>query len=276
MRIKRKLFVSVPHVLIGGGLLAGGTLANRAFIKDMTENMSTDRNKVGDRKVKKELEKEFKKKYGKHNLSVAKGLDNAFALPSEAVKQASDQYDSLNKRDRKKLEKEIIKKKKKGDLEAFAVEAIIEANKHKGSDKPVVVSGDKFKAPEVLAHELGHVHYFEDEDAEPIGKTAHKMRTMDNGLVHLGVGALSGLSKGGVARIVGYGTPTGNLGVHLAQELPASYTAMKKLKKHGATKEDLDKYEKSLKSAAGTYLTSGIANIGSATLGRGLTKHLIR
>lgn len=137
-----------------------------------------------------------------------------------------------------------------------------------------------------LAHEFGHMHYYNDKNAGFIGKTAHVHRPEDFLIRKHTKKKLSaiGLTGGYLAEKYkhdnngkenkvlsnsGWAIPTILRTPQLIREASASYYGHKTLKRLGADKKLLSKYRKGVIPAFGTYVTAAGAD---AILGHGMNK----
>jgi hypothetical protein len=119
----------------------------------------------------------------------------------------------------------------------------------------------------LLSHELGHAQDFE-------ARKFPRLRNIGDSAASLG-GTLAGISGeiSGRPGLAAIGTllreaPT------LVNELAASTNAMRALKEHGMSEEDLRKVRNSLLLAGGTYGTAAAASVGGAALSAHLTRRI--
>lgn len=123
---------------------------------------------------------------------------------------------------------------------------------------------------DILAHELGHGRHFRGESNSGLGKFLHKYPVT---IATKGVSALSkvnslrsgissGLGKEGkFGKGTAYGFPLLSTASVLGKEYAASKEGLNILKEEGASKEQIDRYKRRMKSAFGTYLSYGISDL---------------
>lgn len=158
---------------------------------------------------------------------------------------------------------------------------------------------DKNLAPSNIAHELGHRHFYNDEDANPIARKLHNLRNgvdprkeksiegrikqgINNQLIKSGIiggsGLISGMRR---AKSESKGKKESKLNKYLpyalaavteipevGSEIAASVHGYNKLKSLGASKEELRDARNGLGLAGGTYLLGA----GSKMLGAGIVR----
>lgn len=129
------------------------------------------------------------------------------------------------------------------------------------------------KNPSIIAHELGHAHYYKNRDAGIIGKAAHKAkRIVPTRLLNMSASIASGVDKARreergeeerkILKHSGWATPLVTYSPTLVSEAAASKKGLKLLKKAGASKELMKASKKNLGAAFGTYATAAAIKSG--------------
>lgn len=193
-----------------------------------------------------------------------------------------------------------IKKKGGGDEDVKLFEKLAKEAKKKGiktqdlsilgpayePTEDVVLGLGSKKHADLLAHELGHRHYFKEKEAGKIGKTAHKIYQATGGSLVNGIvtpiatgitaGTIAGKRKARkeakgekesvVNKHAGWAVPIIATAPMLISEAAASRHGIKSLKAAGASKKYLRESRKNLATAFGTYATKSAmgAGIGQA------------
>ena len=188
-------------------------------------------------------------------------------------------YDSRRNRIKKRLKKLA----KKAKLPKKLISKYLEPTDIK-VDPNKIYFNSKFGVSS-LAHEFGHMHYYNDKNAGFIGKTVHEYRPEDLLRKHTkkklsAIGLTGGYlaekykhdNNGKENKVLsnsGWSIPTILHTPELIRESSASYYGHKTLKRLGADKKLLSKYRKVVIPAFGAYTVHAASN---AILGHGMNK----
>ena len=134
--------------------------------------------------------------------------------------------------------------------------------------------------PEILAHEMGHEHYY-GEGKKSLGGLLHKgqrfnsIAKIHSGLVgfHSGIKAAQAEAKGKKESLWNKTKSVIIPGIHIASsigsEIAASAYGYKKLKEMGASEELLKDSRKSLRRALESHLADDLKILATGAIGRG-------
>ena len=156
----------------GGGISIGaglGYVSSKLVDKansGLIDSVSKSSQKFSEGKESKELYDKFLKDARNKNIQIYERDGFGASFQPQDKKRAKET-------------KQLLDHYRKTDAKAYegTVKEIIEGRRKKplGIDNALVL-GRKTKDPAILAHELGHAHYYMDKNAGVVGKAAHKLR----------------------------------------------------------------------------------------------------
>jgi hypothetical protein len=222
------------------------------------------------------------------------GNSNACYSPKNKKFKKFESYtdEQINKAYDKAVEEELKKNprkyssKKRKQLLKDSAEGQKKMAKLRGESGYII---DKdFKRGDILSHELGHGHYFED-GSKKLGGILHKVR-MNKVVNNVGLGLAGSFASGmNAAKHEKEGTKEGKISKYgyliqpgirstalVGSEAAASHKGLKLLKEHKASKKALKESRGNLGKALGTYAGVAALDLGANMGARGLGKYIGR